>query len=215
MFLAIAAVCSAFAVGCTEGAPYESSIEGEQDEVFGEAQQALGEAGCAKYTLTSTGTKHGITRSTAGVQTSPDWTYDASTSDSTTTCPYQYIVEYTNIAPAQPDARLRVWASLASPWDVDDIETEDDCERVEVETGIYVWNTNTTNPSTTYTNIQTGSWDGTSCNRVFSGTEPFDVAGKHKVRVAARARYCLGVGCPSTPLTTNLRVRTEAVWLPD
>ncbi|WP_437478951.1 hypothetical protein WME75_31580 [Sorangium sp. So ce1014] len=198
------ATISALAVGCVEGEPHGPGLSGDESDAIGESQLALGEAACATVGLSSSGDQNGITRSTVGAQASPDWTYNP------VGCPYQYIVEYTNL-PTSPNQALRAYPRFLDGSHFDDITNEIDCERSHLLTGTYVWPTSTTTDPTIYTHVQDGVWSGTSCSYDSSGTLP-RVDGVHKIRVAARAYYCaLADGC-SAYTRTSLRVEVDPIW---
>lgn len=193
----------------------DSGSEPQADDV-GVAQIALGEAACGTYSLTGTGTADGIikTYSSAGVyQDSPDWTYDWPN------CPYQYITEFTNL-PATLVGNEgvhvggRFYADAGNPANVfATLSNQFICERTRLYVGVYVWNTNVTNPSTVYTYHAKGTWSGGSCNQsVVSASAGIDQgyvsigAGKYKARVATRAYFCSGTDCGSpSPYISDFR----------
>ncbi len=201
LLMTVAAVLSMLAVGCVEGQSIESEVETDE---LGDLRQALEEPACATFSLTSTGNKDGITRSTFGTQTSPDWTYNPSTA-----CPAQYIVEYTNLPSASAYKDHYVQPRPKGGWG--NITNEHDCERTHVLAGYYTWSTSTSAVAIT-SEIIDGQWAGGVCTP--SPKSPgLSVEGDYKVRVAARTLFCaFDDGCNDTQ-RTNLKAEVEAYSL--
>ncbi|WP_438039674.1 hypothetical protein [Sorangium sp. So ce128] len=214
-------VLSASAIGCVEGGSYNpEALGGDGDDDLGTAQQALGEPDCGTVAMSGLfwQSADGISRSTLGTQTSPDWTYTSGA------CPYQYIVEYTNLPAGDGTRNLYINTTFQGGNVWSDITNETDCERMHLLVGTYIWNSNTTDPSSTETAVTDGLWTGTSCVGVWSNSSigvgadygnlsstPLD--GKYKVRVAARAYQCAHADNCDDWLRTSLRVETTPIWL--
>ncbi len=214
LFLVFTAAMSALAVGCIEGESYQSELAGDE---IGHIQQAVNEQGCGTIALSSAGNEDGISRPTPFAQESPDWTYNLGSD-----CPYQYVVEYTNLPAFDPTKDLSFEGRFANGDSWSDITNEVDCERTHLHVGTYVWNSNTTNPSSSYGRIFDGHWSGTTCSPVLSSSTvspsgspnaipPLD--GKFKARIAMRALYCaFADGCAEAQ-RTNLKVQSIPVWI--
>ncbi|MGK3967064.1 hypothetical protein WMF38_23185 [Sorangium sp. So ce118] len=202
LFLMITVAMSATALGCVEGEAYKSELA---DDELGQTQQAIGDVGCGTISMSGMDAADGISRSTLGVQQSPDWTYNPGP-----TCPYQYLVEYTNLPAGEALYNLYIRTRLHDDTVFADITNETDCERTHLLTGYYVWNTSSSSPTIT-TLEEHGNWSGTGCNTTVVGALPA-LDGKYKVRVAARALYCaFSDGCTEAQ-RTNLKVETSSSW---
>ncbi|XXX77389.1 hypothetical protein WMF30_01265 [Sorangium sp. So ce134] len=211
-FLMTTAAMSALAIGCVEGESHMSDLAGED---LGHAQQAIEDEGCGKINMAFLSAADGISRSTIGVQQSPDWTYNPNSNRGQETfCPYQYLVEYTNLPAFSASEDLRIVASLHGNADWSGITNEMDCERTHLQTGYYVWDTSTTtNPTITSSQID-GVWNSSlnSCSGSLSGDTPA-LDGKYKARITVRALYCaFSDGCTEAQ-RTNLKVETDPGWV--
>ncbi|WP_437316889.1 hypothetical protein [Sorangium sp. So ce385] len=203
LFLTITAAMAALTMGCVEGGSRESEPAGDE---LGEADQAFGEAGCGTISMTGLDPEDGISLSTLVAQDSPDWTYNPGT-----TCPYQYIVEYTNLPADDPNKALRIMPMLGGGVTFPAITNQADCERTHLQVGYYVWNTSSSSPTVT-TYEEDGLWSGSTCLRwPVQGALPA-ADGKFKIRAAVRVLFCaFSDGCTATQ-RTNLKVGVDPQW---
>ncbi|MGK3985873.1 hypothetical protein WME99_22690 [Sorangium sp. So ce136] len=202
LYLTITAAMAALAIGCVEGGSSESELAGDE---LDQTEQAIGDVGCGTISMSGMAAADGIIRSTLVDQESPDWTYNPGTS-----CPYQYLVEYTNLPADDPSAALRIKGKLGGDTTFNDITNQTDCERTHLQVGYYVWNTSSSTPTIT-TYQEDGLWATTQCFGSIVGAMPA-ADGKFKIRVAARVLYCaFSDGC-TVAQRTNLKVGVYPQW---
>ncbi|WP_437507385.1 hypothetical protein [Sorangium sp. So ce1099] len=203
LFLTITAAMAALAIGCVEGGSLESELAGAE---LDETQQAFGDVGCGTISMSGMDSSDGISHSTLVDQESPDWTYNPGTS-----CPYQYLVEYTNLPADNPSSALRMMGKLGGDTTFNDITNQTDCERTHLQMAYYVWNTSSSTPVLT-TYQEDGMWGTTQCFRSpLNGSIPA-ADGKFKIRVAARVLYCAFADGCTVAQRTNLKVGVYPGW---
>ncbi|MGK3966719.1 hypothetical protein WMF38_21395 [Sorangium sp. So ce118] len=204
LFLTFTAAMAALAIGCVEGGSRESELAGDE---LDQTQQAIGDVGCGTISMTGMDASDGISLSTLVDQESPDWTYNPGSS-----CPYQYLVEYTNLPADNPSSALRMMGKLGGDTTFDDITNQADCERTHLQMSYYVWNTSSTSSPTITTYQEDGVWGTSQCFRSpYLGSIPA-ADGKYKIRVGARVLFCaFSDGC-TVAQRTNLKVGVYPTW---
>ncbi len=221
-------IAAAFSVTSCSTQEVDSPTPGESEEEVGIVQQELGEAACG--TVSGLAQPHGAIDSSFSTSTDNELASEYIHYDISSSCPYQFIGEYTNLPAFNANYNLAGSASVqgANAYDYafDSITNELDCERTRIYVGVYVWDSNTTNPSATYTYHGKGNWVGGEfggCHTtlidknssVFTDTGYFVVpTGKYKIRIAGRAQYCSGSDGCDAALNTNLRVETHLSRVP-